>query len=125
MHYVIGAQERDLHNMEELIILDHEENLSECIASNLFWIKDEKVFTPTLSTGCINGVMRTQMKKWCQDLKVDFLEVKEKTKTLKNADQVFCMNVAGINIFETIGTNEYATKGKVLNLVIERVLDPR
>lgn len=125
LHYVMGAQERDLHNMEELIILDHEENLSECIASNLFWIKDDKIFTPSLSTGCINGVMRKQLEKWCQELNVDLHQVREKKKVLRTVDHVFCMNVAGINIFNTIDSNEYTTKGKLLDIIIEKVLDPR
>lgn len=124
LSYVLAAQERDYKNLEELILLDIKGNLSECIASNLFWIKDDQIFTPTLSTGCINGIMRRQLIKWSNTWGSVLQEVKEKPKALKNASHVFSIKVAGINIFNSVGSNTYETKGELLNLIIEKVLDP-
>ncbi|MEM7108719.1 MAG: aminotransferase class IV [Bacteroidota bacterium] len=124
LHYVTAALERDDKGLDELILLDQDGNLSECIAANLFWIKGDKIFTPSLSTGCINGIMRQQLIKWCQDLQIDLVQSISQPKSLKSAEYVFCLNVAGVTLFDHIGTDTYAVKGGLIDLIIERVLDP-
>ena len=124
LSYVVAADECSQRKLEELIILDTENHLSECISSNLFWIKDDKIFTPALSTGCINGILRRQIIKWGNKINSSVVEVAEKAKILKNADHVFSLNVAGINLFDSIGSQTYSTKGEILDLIIQKVLDP-
>jgi branched-chain amino acid aminotransferase len=58
---------------------------------NVFWIKDKRIFTPPLSDGCIDGVMR---KFLIEQLPQDFC-IKEQSLssgTLINADEVFITN---------------------------------
>ncbi|MEM6523209.1 MAG: aminotransferase class IV [Bacteroidota bacterium] len=124
LHYITAAFERDDKDLEELILLDRKGNLSECIAANLFWIKDGKVFTPALSTGCINGIMRRQLVKWCKTQQIEFVETITHPKILRAAEHVFCTNIAGISIFEHVASNTYAISGVLMDLIVRMVLDP-
>ena len=125
LSYIMAANECASLQKEELIILDTEGHLSECTASNLFWIEDGILFTPALTTGCVNGIMRKQLSKYCFEIDVSFKEVEEKPKVLKQADHVFCVNIAGINVFNEIESNHYSTKSDLLDKIIETTLDPR
>ena len=49
------AREKDF---DETIILNHKGNIAEASRSNLFFIKDKELFTPSLECGCLNGITR-------------------------------------------------------------------
>ena len=56
----IYASENGFNNC---ILLNKDKLVSEFINSNLFIIKDEKIYTPTLKSGCLNGVVRKNLFK--------------------------------------------------------------
>lgn len=43
---------------DEAIILNQKGNIAEASRSNLFFIKDKELFTPSLACGCLNGITR-------------------------------------------------------------------
>ncbi|WP_416148142.1 aminodeoxychorismate lyase [Salipaludibacillus sp. HK11] len=60
-HYlnnILGKRELGDAPGEEGIFLTAENVLSEGLVSNIFWLKNEKLFTPDLSCGCLNGITR-------------------------------------------------------------------
>ena len=63
--YVLAAIEKQNLGFDEMILLNQNEIVCECISSNIFWVEDEKLFTPSLSTGCVSGVMRSHLLKTC------------------------------------------------------------
>ncbi len=46
---------------DEALMLSHDGFVSEAASSNIFWLESEQLFTPPLSSGCLNGVMRQVM----------------------------------------------------------------
>lgn len=62
-----------------------------CVA-NIFWLKDNKLFTPSLKTGCLAGTTREFIleNRHC-------FEVEEKIESLNGADAIF-LTSAGIGI---------------------------
>jgi branched-subunit amino acid aminotransferase/4-amino-4-deoxychorismate lyase len=112
--YVLANQERTEAKMDEVILLDHRGFLSEAGSSNLFWKKRGEYFTPSLDCSCLNGVARTvileELIKQEYPIKVgEFLP-----EELKNADQVWVSNVAGISYLAQIGKEKYATEPDLL-----------
>lgn len=43
---------------DEAVILNQKGNIAEASRSNLFFIKDKELFTPSLACGCLNGITR-------------------------------------------------------------------
>ena len=48
-------------NIDDCIILNEKNHIVESICSNIFLVKKNKIYTPSLSEGCIEGVMRKQI----------------------------------------------------------------
>lgn len=50
-----GAQQR---GFEDVLLLNERGEVSECTAANIFCLRGKRVFTPPLSSGCLEGVTR-------------------------------------------------------------------
>ena len=81
---------------DEMILLDTNFNVSECTNSNLFFIKNDVVYTPSLQCGCIDGVMRKQIIKYCNKNKIEIREGKFTKIELLQSDFVFTSNISGL-----------------------------
>ncbi len=76
----------------EGIFLNEQGYIAEGIVSNLFWVKDGVIYTPSLETGILNGITRQFI---CALLKKKRIEVKEGLFTpdhLYEADEAFMAN---------------------------------
>lgn len=104
--YVLAGLEKTASAKGDMLILDLQGNVAEFVAANVFWIKEEAIHTPPLTTGCINGVLRRSIFKWCHEKRVPIVESLESVKHLQQADIVFAANVTGIR---TIGHIEEAS----------------
>ena len=61
--------------------------LCEASSANIFWVKEGRIFTPALSTGCLMGSTRAALLRLAKIEEVDDL-----VATLKTADEVFLTN---------------------------------
>jgi branched-chain amino acid aminotransferase len=59
-------------------------NVCEGTGSNVFYVVDGEVRTPTLASGCLAGITRALLVEWC-----DVVEVDEPLEVLTTADEVF------------------------------------
>ena len=87
----IFAKENDYDNC---LILNDSKNIVEAINGNIFMVIGNKLTTPPISEGCLNGIMRKQILNLAK--KVDFLEVEEAIISpfdLQKADELFITNV--------------------------------
>ncbi|MBV6496393.1 MAG: hypothetical protein DYH05_02990 [Acidobacteria bacterium ACB1] len=77
---------------DEAIRLNEHGHITSACFSNVFWLKDDRLFTPELSTGCLGGTTR--------EFILENLEVHEITAgidEIRSADAVF-LTSAGIGI---------------------------
>lgn len=104
---------------DDCLILNQNSNIIESSKSNLFIIKENKIFTPPISDGCVNGVIRKTLikilKKNCF-----FLEEKSlKRDDVLLADEVFLTNsitpIQGVKSFQKKKYKFLKTK-EILNL---------
>jgi branched-chain amino acid aminotransferase len=73
----------------EVILLNERRDVAECTSANIFCVKDGAVFTPPLSSGCLEGVTRSVLLEIASRAGVP---VRDKTLTLEYlyaADEVF------------------------------------
>lgn len=107
--YVLANQERKERGLDEILLLDSRGFISESGASNIFWTKDEVVYTPALSCSCINGVSRQVILSYLKRNKLPFHEGEFLLSELEDADQLFVSNCTGISYLEKLNHVEYST----------------
>jgi branched-chain amino acid aminotransferase len=87
----IFANENGLDNC---LLLNDSKNVVEAIQGNVFMLMGNKLITPPVSEGCLNGVMRKQILAIANS--IDTLEVVEEIISpfdLQKADELFVTNV--------------------------------
>ena len=87
----IFAHENGLNNC---LLLNDEKNVVEALQGNLFMLMGDKLITPPIADGCLNGIMRKQILKLAQ--KQEGITVKEASISpfdLQKADELFITNV--------------------------------
>lgn len=55
---ILALDEAKSRNFDEAVRLNERNEIVSAVMANLFWIKDEKIYTSALETGCLAGTMR-------------------------------------------------------------------
>jgi branched-chain amino acid aminotransferase len=82
------------NGFDNCLLLNDSKNVVEAIQGNVFMILGNKLITPPVSEGCLNGVMRKQILEIAK--KIASLEVVEEVISpfdLQKADELFVTNV--------------------------------
>ena len=82
------------NGFDNCILLNKDKLVSEFINSNLFIIKDEKIYTPTLKSGCLNGVVRKNLFKILSSSSFELYEQDLSTFDITQSDEIFGTNIA-------------------------------
>lgn len=112
LNYVLTKIEAKKRGFYDAILLNEEAFIAETSSSNIFWVKDEEIFTPALESGALPGCVRQKI--------IDNFAVKEvlvNFSELENAQEVFLTNsnLLTLSISEIEGiskplTNEISAK---------------
>lgn len=103
MHYTLAGMECSEKKWDDIVLLDYHSNISECLTSNLFWVKGAKVFTPSIKTGCIEGIMRKNIIRFLNLNKIPVVYAETKIdQFLDDAEYAFSTNVARVIPIEKI-----------------------
>jgi branched-chain amino acid aminotransferase len=84
---VVALAEAARHGASEAIFENLAGHLCEGTGSNVGYVVDGEVRTPTLAAGCLAGVTRALLCEWA-----DLKEVDEPIGVLDEADEVFLMS---------------------------------
>lgn len=95
--YVLASKERDRLGLDDVVILDQKDRVAELSAMNIFWYQRGKLFTPSLNTGCVAGVMRKRILDYCEANKIKTVPALATIDTLEGSDFVFGSNFSGIH----------------------------
>jgi branched-chain amino acid aminotransferase len=76
-------------NVPEAIMLNHEGNVAECTADNIFIVRNGQVQTPQTNDGILEGVTRRVMLELCQSLQIPAIEKTLQRHDLYIADECF------------------------------------
>jgi branched-chain amino acid aminotransferase len=86
----LEAQEK---GAREALLLNDQGYVSEAGAANIFWVKDQQVYTPALSCDCVDGTIRQAVIRLAPT-KVQ--QVEAALLRLLDADEVFITNTGGL-----------------------------
>ena len=82
---------------DEALLLNRDGHVFEASRANVFIVLNGQIFTPPLSSGCLNGIIRQQIIKIARSLKTPVRERNITLAMLKKADKVFLTNsLAGL-----------------------------
>lgn len=106
-HYMNNLlAKREVGNAPSLegIFLTKEDDVAEGITSNVFWRKEDVIYTPSIDTGILNGVTRRYCIETLHGLGVSLIEGRYPVSHLLSADEAWMTNsVQGIVPFRSIG----------------------
>ncbi len=110
--YILAGLYKKSRDVDECIILNQKGYVCETMSSNVFIVKKQKIFTPSLESGCLNGVMRKKIIEITESDGVPLEEVPGLTiDHLKEADECFITNaVNGIRWVSGFKTERYFNK---------------
>ena len=74
---------------DEVVLLNERGEVAECTAANVFCVKDGTVWTPPLSSGCLEGITRGVLMEITKDTGVPVKERALMPADLYAADEVF------------------------------------
>jgi branched-chain amino acid aminotransferase len=90
--YVLAAQYKQAHGLDDCLLLNTAGRLACASSANIFWVKNGKLFTPPLSEGCVAGTMRAVLFDIAEAMKVRVQEKKGRLADLAEAEEVFLTN---------------------------------
>ncbi|MFE3870897.1 aminotransferase class IV [Flavobacterium sp. ZS1P70] len=91
---ITGSIYANENGLDNCILLNDSKNVVEVLQGNIFMLLGNRLITPPVSEGCLNGVMRKQILVLAK--KNDHLEVVEEAISpfdLQKADELFITNV--------------------------------
>ena len=91
--YVLAAVTASENNLDDLFIVNEKNEIIESSNSNVFFLKEDVLLTPPLSSGCIEGVMRIEVIRAAKDLGINVLESNVYEEDLEKSREIFLTNV--------------------------------
>jgi 4-amino-4-deoxychorismate lyase len=118
--YILASIKRKELEADEMILFNTDGFVSECTSSNIFWIKGETLCTPSLETGCIEGIVRKQILSYAKQHHIKVVEGQYFKEDLLHADFVFSTNTAGISQLACIEGKEFKEEHPLYELLISK-----
>lgn len=108
-HYVLASLEKKQKQLDELLLLDGNGHVAESLTANIFWIKENELYTPALTTGCIAGIVRKNILKISHAGNMTIREGHFLPNNLLTSETVFTSNVTGLRPIQHIGQTTFCT----------------
>lgn len=114
--YVLAGIYKSQNNLDDVLLLNQNGFLCEASSSNVFVYYQNHLYTPALSEGCVEGVMRQVIIDIANKIGIPLIEAQINPEILYEADEVFLTNsVKGIQTVMGYGIRRYFNKvSKVL-----------
>jgi len=111
LHSIAGsvAIEKSINN---IVLLNDDDCITEAVNANIFIVKDENIYTPKLTDGCVEGIMRKKIIEIIEtqtDLKIQVKSIYK--DELLNCDEVFITNsIIGLQTVDRFRNVVYSKK---------------
>ncbi|MBC7400896.1 MAG: aminotransferase class IV, partial [Mucilaginibacter sp.] len=109
--YVMAGLYKAQNNLDEVFLLNQNGFLCEASSSNVFVWYQNHLYTPALSEGCVEGVMRQVIINIAKKSNIPVTEAQINPEILYEADEVFLTNASkGIQCVMGYGIKRYFNK---------------
>jgi branched-chain amino acid aminotransferase len=94
LNNILAKIQANVAGADAAVMLDDNGFVAELNDTNVFMIKNEKIFTPT-ADACLNGITRGLVIDICKKLKIEIVERNLSLTEFYNADHVFATGTMG------------------------------
>lgn len=110
---ILARSEADAAGADEALLVNTDGFVVEGTSSNLFWIKDNRVYSSPLAAGILPGVTRAIVFEICTANGIAASEGNIRTEELKQADAVF-LSITSVGIAEAVSLDGAPCKKSAL-----------
>lgn len=114
---ILALENANAKGFAEAVRLNERGEIVSACMANLFWIKREKIFTPALETGCLEGTTRNFVIESAKEV----FTVKTTLEEFLKADEVF-LTSAGIGIASVKKIDERTFNNKITGILQKEFL---
>lgn len=121
-YYVMGSLWAQEHGLDDCMLQNDRGNIIESSSGNLFIVSNGVLYTPSLTDGCVGGVMRAQVINLALAHGIKVYECSLNPQNLLAADELFFTNaVHGLQWAGAYRTKRYAHRlsGVITGLLVE------
>lgn len=116
--YIKAAQSAAKHNADDAMLLTINGAVSETTVSNLFWIHNNTVFTPSETCNILAGITRKIVLEILSQKQLHYKEGIFSPAHLKSAESVFCTNsVREIQAVHSVDDVHFAKSSELLETI--------
>ncbi|MCH9658214.1 branched-chain amino acid transaminase [archaeon] len=94
LNSIIATQEAKRNGMDEAILLDQNDNVSEAPGENIFIVRNNQLVTPSLASSALEGITRDAILGIGKDLDMDVVERDITRSELIISDEIFLTGTA-------------------------------
>lgn len=94
LNNILAKQEAIVAGAFDSVLLNWESHLTECTVSNLFFVKDRRLYTPSLSCGILEGITRSIILTLAHEGQILAEEGAYTVADLQKADECFLSNTS-------------------------------
>lgn len=112
---VWAVAEAQKEGFDEVVLLNERGEVAECTAANIFAVKNGKVFTPPLNSGCLEGVTRGILCEIAPEAGIPVVQQALRPEDLYSSDEIFISstNRSLIAVGEIAGRKIASAPGKI------------
>lgn len=122
--YQLSYLQAKSRNFDEAIILNNRGYIAEASRSNIFFIKNNEILTPSLGCGCLDGITRKVIFDFAKKYGMPLREGNLTLSNLYEADEAFLTNsligIMPLASIENYQIGQGANKYKLTKFFIER-----
>ncbi len=122
--YIQAARMAAKSGVDDLLIHNSQGLAIEAISSNIFTVHQGALYTPSISDGCVAGVMRMAVINAALEAGISVFEQQMKRTTIERADEFFLTNViSGCSWVKGYGAKRYThrTSDRMIELLNHRI----
>lgn len=112
-----------LNGYDEVLFFNEKDHITEGAISNIFLVKDHKVYTPDVDSGLLNGIMRQEVIRVLEALGVECIVQPIHKDFINVCDEIFITN----SLMEVMGVNkiksfQYQSDNRVIMKRVQQYL---
>jgi branched-chain amino acid aminotransferase len=109
--YVMAAQYAKEQKCNEALVLNIANNIADATIANIFWIREDQIFTNPLTDGIVAGVMRQYIIDHFDQQKNPVVQESITEDQLADADEIFTTNALyGMRWAVALGNKQFSRK---------------
>ncbi len=122
LNSVLATQECKRNGYDESILLDYSGNVSEAPGENIFVIRKNKIYTPSLSDSVLEGITREATITIARNLGYEVYERSVTRSELYTADEIFVTGTAA-EITSVIGVDNHVIGNGLVGNITKQISD--